>query len=841
LLLIAVRRTNIFAERPALRLVLLTNPNGGNVTTTTTLESTWPDDWSPEWRAAADTGDCIHCGNPLGHFWKHADGPFCCRGCKGVYEMIHQEDLCRFYDLTPDTHAPAPVLRPESFSWLDSLLAEHDTTNTLHLELDIQGVHCAACIWLIEELFKRREAGIQLRINPTLGKVDLSWDPARGDLKDFLAEVEKFGYRLGPSRKGDRKHSRALLMRMAIAIAMAMNVMMFSLSFYFGLATGALYMFFGWLSLAMATISLFAGGGIFLKGAVAGLRRRVLHLDVPISLGMVLAYAGSTYGFLTGGPDEAYFDSLTIFIALMLVGRWAQEHILERNRNSLLESSGAENIAVKKLQNGQLKTVNAEEIGQGDELWIAPGDLLPVASILMRRGTEVSLDWITGESDQVAFQPGDTIPAGAFNASDHGFSATATEDFTASRLQDLLRSTDISDDDYRPQWWHTISSWYVVFVLAAAALGFGVWAGRDLTMALKVTISILVVTCPCALGLATPLAEELIHFALRRAGIFVRKQSFMEKALSVRKVLLDKTGTLTMGQLTLDAVSQSRVDELEVHAAAVLHHMTARSNHPVAACLAAAVSKRTGPGREIITGAQAEQLQEIPGAGLELTLGEATWRLGQPEFALREATDDAPRATVLSRDGQQVAAFRLSEEFKADAAAEVASLQADGYDVRLLSGDVQAKVDAAAVALGLPRELCEGDLTPEAKALRVQELDARDTLMVGDGLNDSPSFEVAFSAATPAIDRPVLPGKADFFFLGDGIASLRRALAAARQLRRVVTLNLWIAVLYNAAAVAFCMAGLVTPVVAAIIMPISSITVVSLTAIRLSTGRLAWM
>ena len=206
--------------------------------------------------------------------------------------------------------------------------AAGDPNAARRLTLDVQGIHCAACVWLIEELFKRRPAGQQIRINPSLGKVELTWDPQRGDLKDFLAEVEQFGYRLGPSLRGVRRHSRALVMRMAISIAMAMNVMMFSLSFYFGLAEGNLFWFFGWLSLGMATISLLAGGGIFFKGALAGLRRGVLHLDVPISLGMILAYLGSAYGFLRGGPDHTYFDSLTVFIALMLVGRWAQEHIL---------------------------------------------------------------------------------------------------------------------------------------------------------------------------------------------------------------------------------------------------------------------------------------------------------------------------------------------------------------------------------------------------------------------------------------------------------------------------------------------------------------------------------
>jgi len=810
--------------------------------TTAELENKHPEPWPADWRKAADDGLCLHCGNELGRFWKAAEGPFCCRGCKGVYEMIHQEDLCRFYDLKPGATSPAPLLRPESFDWLDRLLADRgEQAGPLHLDLDIQGVHCAACVWLIEELFRRREAGIQLRINPTLGKVELSWDPARGDLKEFLADVEKFGYRLGPSRKGGPRKSRALLMRMAISIAMAMNVMMFSLSFYFGLAEGALYMFFGWLSLGMATVSLLAGGGVFLKGAAAGLRRGVLHLDVPISLGMVLAYAGSTYGFLTGGPDHAYFDSLTVFIALMLVGRWAQENILERNRNSLLESSGAENITVKRVTQSGLEVVAADQIAQGDELWVAPGDLVPVEGILMRRATEVSLDWITGESEQIAFQPGDTIAAGAFNASNHGFTVTAAEMFEDSRLQDLLRSTTTSDENFRPRWWHIISTWYVSGVLGAAVLGFALWAGRDLTMALKVTISILVVTCPCALGLATPLAEELIHFALRRRGVFVRKQSFLEKALSVRRILLDKTGTLTLGQMVLDEDSQRALAAMTDPQRAVLTHMTTRSNHPVSTCLAAALAEsplhadRPGPG----FGAAGEELVEIPGSGLELTLPSGVWRLGQPAFALGETAKT--RATVFSLDHRPVAAFALHEEFKADAAGEVARLREAGYEIHLLSGDSQEKVDRAARALDVPVDRAIGGLTPEAKARKVNELDHGDTLMVGDGLNDSPSFEVAFCAATPAVDRPVLPGKADFYFLGDGIAAIGRALTAAHRLRRVVRDNLIIAVVYNLGAVGLCLAGLVTPVVAAVLMPISSVFVVSLTGIRLSGGKPDWI
>ena len=814
-------------------------------------------DWPQDWQEAAERGQCLHCGNPLGRFWRQTDGPFCCRGCANVYRLIHEGNLERYYELTPDNSAPAANLRPESFAWLDRLLAEHEaeheaeretaaagSTGPWHLNLDIQGVHCAACVWLIEELFRQQPGGIQLRINPTLGKVELSWDPELGDLKAFLTEVDRFGYRLGPSRKGAHGQSRALLLRMAIAIAMALNVMMFSLSYYFGLAPedGALYGFFGWLSLGMATVSLLAGGGVFLKGAVAGLRRRILHLDVPISLGMVLAWAGSTYGFLTGGPEQAYFDSLTVFIALMLIGRWAQEHILERNRNALLDSSGAENLTVKRTSEQGLEAISADQIVQGDELWIAPGDLLPVAAILMRKPCEVSLDWITGESDHVAFQPGGIIPAGAFNTSEQGFAATATEDFADSRLQDLLRSTTDSDQEYRPRWWHIISTWYVGLVLTVAAAGFLGWAWVDLTLALRVTISVLVVTCPCALGLATPLAEELTHFALRRSGIFLRKQHFLEKALSVRQILLDKTGTLTLGQLILSETARGELAALGDHERAVLRHMTARSNHPVSRSLAETLDRMPAE-NAAVTPVAGEDLTEIPGSGLELVWAGEVWRLGRQAFAAPAdpALQLEPgQSTVFSRDGLRLASFTLGEDFKADAASEVATLAEAGYIVYLLSGDDPVKVAEAAKRLGLPADRAHGGLTPEAKAALVRRLDHKDTLMVGDGLNDSPSFAEALCAATPAVDRPVLPGKADFYFLGDGIAAIRRSLLAARQLRQVVRDNLILAVLYNVAAVGLCLAGLVTPVVAAVLMPLSSVSVVTLTAVRLSRRRLKW-
>jgi len=824
---------------------------------------------------AREEGTCLHCGLPLTAGIGPADGPFCCRGCRTVYGLLQAEGLERYYDLRPDRGVPAAALRPDSFAWLDRLVAEQGTLvsgaettaesqNLWRLTLDIQGIHCAACVWLLEELFRREAGGVDLRINPSLGRVEVVWDSRRGDLKRYLREVERFGYRLGPVTDQAPRGSRSLLVRMAVSIAAALNVMMFALSFYFGLAPadGLLYPVFGWLIWGLATVSVVVGGPVFFRGAVAGLRRRVAHLDLPISVGMVLAYAGSSYAFFTAGPEAAYFDSLTVFVALMLVGRWAQEHVLERNRNALLTDGGAEQLTTKRLEtDGFPVPVAAGEVLSGDELWIAPGDIVPVDGVLLRRPVEVALDWITGESDPVAFTPGATVPAGAYNAGGRGFSVTAVEPFATSRLRDLLRSPGGEDATPRPDWWHRISRIYVVAVLLVAALGFGLWAGRDLALALRVTVAVLVVTCPCALGLATPLAAELVHHALRRRGVFLRKASFLDRALRVRKVLLDKTGTLTLGELVLTPEGAAALTTLVHGERAMLAAMVSRSNHPVSRSLHRALTGSDAGGAMDDAGAvdrvaAAEALREEAGRGLVLRHEGHEWRLGRAAFALGGAAGDAIADTgenhestttpgdtvaVFARGGREIARFTFAEEFRPDAQAEAAELQAGGFELHLLSGDAPARVAAAAAHLGIPPANVRAGLSPEAKAARVRELDAGDTLMVGDGINDGPSFAAATCAATPAVDRPVLPGRADFYFLGDGIAALRRALMAARRLRRVVRDNLIIAALYNLGVVSLSLAGLVTPVLAAVLMPASSLGIVVLTVFRLTGRRTAWI
>ncbi len=805
-------------------------------------------------------GECVHCGLPLGAHHREEDGPFCCNGCRAVYELIHEEGLDRYYELKNCRIAPPAELRPNTMTWLDPILEEAMVLpggSVRRLRLDVQGIHCAACVWLLEQIFRRHRAGKHLRINPALGTVEILWDIAEEDLKDYLREVERFGYRFGPARKETPRRSRDLLIRMGISISLALNVMMYSLSYYFGLAPrdGSLYRLFGNISFALATIALVVGGWPFMRGAWQGLRRRVAHLDLPIALGMVLAWAGSTYAWLTSGPKAAYFDTITIFIALMLVGRWMQERVLEKNRNALLASGGIADLYARRFGPKGLLTVSASTLKAGDTIWVAPGDLVPVEGILLHHEALVSLDWITGEADPRRSQPGDTIPAGAFNAGPRGFRLTAREDFSASRLNELVSENPSEDDSASPprDRWHRVATIYVIAVLGLAGVGFALWMGHGLRRAVEVSVAVLVVTCPCALGLALPLGRELAYAALRRRGILLRKDDFLDRALRVRRIVFDKTGTLTRGQLRLTGASRRALLALPENEKAILREMTSRSLHPVSRCLAAALKlKAVAPEEEgeglCLAPSAVDSVVEEAGEGLRWADGEHEYRLGRPSFAVEgpalEALERDARArlrAVFARDGAQLAAFSFEEEIRPDAREEVRRLRAQGLEVHIYSGDGAEKVQAVAESIGIDPALAHGDMTPEMKARALRSEAGRDALMVGDGLNDSLGFDAALCSATPAVDRAVLPEKADFYFLGDGIGAVRRALKTAVRLRHVQRDNLIFAVLYNGLAVTLCLMGLVSPVVAAILMPLSSVSVVALTTTRMARREAAWM
>ena len=772
---------------------------------------------------------CLHCGSPI-----PADSAlekFCCTGCEAVYGLIVDQGLTRYYQLAGSSTTPAVEARTDrSLTWLEPLVAAAEARQgpVCALELDVQGIHCAACVWLMNELFRREEGGAQIVVNPALGKMRLAWRRGAFDVARYLRKVESFGYLFGPSRKKAGAASMDLPIRLGISAAITMNVMIYSISFYLGLtpAEGVVFDLFTKLNVWLSAIVVVVGGWPFFRSAWQGLRRGVLHLDLPIALGIILVFVTSLIKSSGGRGDLAYFDTLNTFVTLMLVGRWLQERVLERNRRFLLEDDGADAINVRRVAGGAIENIPAPRVRTGDELLVAPGELVPVDGALLDDAARVSTEWITGEADRRDITRDAQVPAGAFNAGASAFRVRAATDFADSPLGSLLRQTaPESAGPAASRFWDRLARNWVIGVLTVSALGLLLWLPAGSDRALDVAAALLVVTCPCAIGIATPLAYEVVQSRMRKLGFYVRSQALLERLPRVRKILFDKTGTLTLGRLELQ--DRSALDGLPIEARDIAYDLTARSNHPVSRALAGALAKadaRFSPEARV---------RELPGKGLELERDAVQWRLGAPAWALTHPIAEHQGATVLARNGEAIASFRLRESIRPDARREVALLAQTGHEVWIVSGDSQARVDAMAEGLGVRPERALGGRRPEQKAEDVARIDRGDTLFLGDGVNDSLAFERALCAGTPAIDRPVMPGKAHFFLLGEGLASIRSSLALARRLRTVVTRILVLAAVYNVLTITASLSGLMTPVRAAIAMPVSSLTVILLAVFSL--------
>jgi Cu2+-exporting ATPase len=779
---------------------------------------------------------CLHCGGDL---TARARGGFCCTGCRVVHGLLSARGLTQYYDLRGGVIAPTTAQAgARDRKWLDALEADLAAATTPHrVAMDLQGTQCAACVWLVEQLFERQEpaaARLGITVNPALGRIELL--VTRGfPLRAWVEEVERFGYLLGPARKAEASTTGDLLWRIGVCAALAMNAMIFSVPVYLGLREGPVYTVFRTIAMLAGAASVAVGGSVFIRSAWRCVRRGVLHLDIPIALGVVLAFSASLWHFAAGHDGGVFFDTVATFIVLMLTGRWLQERVVARNRAMLLANDGADGLLARRARAGSVEVVPCRELRAGDSLVVAPGDIAPTAATLDSADGSLSLDWINGESAPRAFARGDVVPAGAVNLGVEALTVTAAEDFDRSALPGLLRTTrDPAADAARStSWWQRLTRVYVAGVLALAALTLAYWAlvRGDLAGGLQATTALLVVTCPCAFGIATPVAYELAQAGLRRAGMFVRSASLLDRLPAVTRVVFDKTGTLTEGSLELvhpEALEALRDDEREA-----LYNLVARSTHPRSVAVRRAFEASPLP-RPFVDGLA---VRETPGVGLELTRGDVTWRLGRADQGVDGATG---RHLAFSRDGVEVLRLETTEVIRHDAADELASLRAGGLDVWVLSGDEPARVAAMGDALGVPRDRCVGGASPDDKAAFIAAHDRRDTWMIGDGINDGPAVERAFCSATPAVDRPFMPARTDAWFVTAGLRPVRLALRVARHLAAVHRRNLAVATLYNAGTVALSVTGHMSPLLCAVVMPLTSLSILLATMASLSPGARLW-
>jgi Cu2+-exporting ATPase len=778
---------------------------------------------------AAQTRVCRHCGSPS------SGEEFCCPGCAYVHRLIHREGLESFYDIKDQTTAPADAALSveRDTSWLERLQAESETTaretgGTPRLLLSVQGLSCAGCVWLIERLFSREAGAGRIEINAQTGQVRLSWRPEAQEpfsAARFAGVLQRFNYLLGPPGPAlpGGGESRELVRRIGLCAAFMMNVMLFALPAYFGMEASFTYAgLFNTLALGFGTLSLLAGGGYFIARAIRALREGALHIDLPIALGIVGAYTGSFFGWVTGQEAYMYFDFVSGFILLMLVGRWAQVAAVERNQRRLLAEQPTPPQVRTWSEDGTERELPPEQLATGMDFAVERGQTVPVGARLVTAEANLNLAWINGESAPRIFRAGQAVPAGAQNVGLDAIRLHATETWEQSLLAKLLQPMERREEG--ENYIERVIQAYLIGILAISTLaGLGWWwLGGDVLQAGAVVTAVLVVSCPCALGLAFPLADEMATVALRKRGLFVRATDLWGRLAHVRKLVFDKTGTLTLEHPVL--TRPESIARLDAEARQALFMLVRDNPHPVGRALLEALVKTDVPDTA------AGEVQETVGQGLiwgDWTLGRAGWR----------DANAAEGATVLARSGEVVAEFYFEDQARPDARREIAALSERGLESFILSGDETAKVAAMAGQLGLPPDNAYGGQSPEAKAAWLLEHGADDALMLGDGANDSLAFDAARCRGTPVVHRGVLASKADFYYLGQGLDGLRTLFEINDLRRRTDLVLLVFMIAYNLTAVGLAVAGLMNPLFAAVLMPLSSLATLAIVGLGM---RRAW-
>jgi Cu2+-exporting ATPase len=773
---------------------------------------------------------CAHCGQALA---QETYGAFCCRGCRAVHDALQGAGLSRFYALRGALGEPVGELGQASLDQglLDALeqrLALADQ-GPQRLSLSVQGVRCAACVWVLEQVFSRLPGALRLELSAATGRAEL-WVDRSFPIRRYAQDVHALGYRLGARGAARSPDSDRLLLRLGACSALAMNAMAFGAAIHVGVPPGPLHQLLTDLGFGAAALCVLIGGPLFFGSAWRALRAGALHLDVPIAVGIALTTGAATWSYLGGHHGAAYFDSLAAFVALMVAGRYLQERAVSRSRAELLEDPGVANLTCRVERDGRLEQTACKTLQTGDVLLVPSGELVPVRAELLSAAANLSLAWIDGEAEPRAVTRGQSVPSGAFNVGSRALRLRALEPFDASELLELLKPSTAQHAVEHHL--HRFCRLYVLAVLGVAALGFCGWflATGDLVRAISVATAICVVTCPCAIGIAIPLAYELAHTRLRRRGVFVRDGSFLDRARAVRRVVFDKTGTLTTGRLRVS--SPERVHALTEEQRSALYQLCARSVHPKSLALADLLSP------EGLRYDAELEVDEQPGLGVQASIGGRCYRLGRGSFVAPDAGADD--GLCFGADGRLLARLETAETFRPDAAAELAALERAGYSVFILSGDDEARARDAAERLGLPPNRALGGCSPKDKAAWLRTHDGAHALMVGDGVNDALAVAEAQCSATPAIDRPFLPARTDFYFTSPGLGAVGAALRASRDLAAIVRRNLVFAVGYNVLAVGAALAGLMAPWLAAIVMPLSSIVVVARTSAAIARRSRAW-
>jgi len=772
---------------------------------------------------------CSHCGAEVAA--ASVAGPdFCCPGCRAAYGLVRGLGLDQYYRRRSIDPAQRPRRPDEDAAAIDfSSQAQLDPDGRASLHLMVEGLQCAACVWLIESVLTRQTGVVAARLNMTTRRLVVQWDPKQAEANGVLAPLIAIGYRLQPYDPGrlgreSERTEKALLRAMAVAGFAAGNVMLFSISVWAGAAGSMDWVtrsLFHWISALIALPAVVYCLRPFARSAVTALRAGRSNMDVPITIGVTLTAAMSLWETMRNGP-HAYFDAAVSLLFFLLIGRYLDSRARGRARSSAehLLALGASPVTVIG-SDGTRRLLRPEQVEPAMTVLVATGERIGVDGRVIDGHSEVDTSLISGETVPAPVEPGSSVFAGTLNLSGPlKLSVGAVGESTL--LAEIVRMMEVAERG-RARYVAVadrVARYYapVVHLMGLCTfLGWKILTDTPWQLALLYAVSVLIITCPCALALAVPVVQVVASGRWLRQGILAKSATAAERLAEVDWVVFDKTGTLTEGRPELLPGAWTG-DDLTLAAA-----IAAASKHPVARAVV-----RARPNVAVADG-----VVEVPGCGLvkgEIRLGNRRW------LGLAADDDDAGPELVLACPGRPPVSFRFADSLRVDAGAVVAELKRRGLRVALLSGDRRSVVAGIAARLGI--DDWQADCTPADKCDRLAALAGQGhrVLMIGDGLNDAPALAAAFVSMSPSSAVDISQTAADVVFQGHRLAPVVEALEVARKARSLVRQNFVLALGYNLFTIPLAVMGLVTPLIAAISMSASSVIVIT-NALRLSRGR----
>lgn len=802
-----------------------------------------------------EEAQCFHCRLPVPsdiHIHARIDNQeqrFCCHGCKSVCSIIYDSGLQGFYQRTPEGQhlAPPPVLSKDVTLYdIDEVQGEfvNDLGQQRYIHLLVEGIHCAACIWLIERSLGTLPGILDVKVNLANRRTHIRWNNDQLKLSSILQHLGKIGYAAIPfdpdAAEGHiKKQNRAMLLRMAFAGFAMMNMMWVAIALFSGADQDEFRHLFHWVGFTLATPTLFYSGWPFLKGAITGLKNRHLTMDLPIAIGASITYIYSSYiTFTKSTSGDVYFDTVVNFIFIILVGRFLEA---KSKRHALVATQRLLDLQPRVatvIRDNEHIIVPVRSIKIGETVLIRGGEKAPVDGTVLNGSSRFDEAMLSGESTPVHKQTGDVISAGTINTENtlHVKVSNTLGNTTLGKIISLVEEAQASKAPIQCTA-DKIVPWFVAVTLLLAAITFFLWHAENIDKAILAATSVMIITCPCAFGMSTPMSITVASGLGATHGILVKNGAVLEHLSTINHFVFDKTGTLTLGKIRLRQIITSNFDENQLLAlAASAEHL---SEHSIAKSIVLAAEERGLAAR--IKANVVHHFNNQPGMGISaevngniLLIGTTNWLVSNNiklDAALLTHTSKLEQQSIgcihVAYNKRHIGVLAVSDTLRPDSKKLIQNLREAGIKLTLLSGDRKNVAEAIAAELGGMNVIAEVLPQQKDEVIRQLQLSGERVAMIGDGINDAPALIRADVGIAIGSGTDVSMESADIILLSNELDKIRLAMKLSRRTLKTIHQNIFMSIIYNMIMVPLAMLALVTPLVAAIAMPVSSIAVIA--------------